>query len=107
MVSIKIYKNQDSYTGFECIGHAGYAESGNDIVCAAISILVINTINSIEEFTSSKMDVSTDEEKGIIKIKFLKKPEKDAELLLNSMVLGIESTKKQYSDYIKIVYKEG
>ena len=53
------------------------------------------------------MDVSTDEEKGIIKIKFLKKPEKDAELLLNSMVLGIESTKKQYSDYIKIVYKEG
>ena len=27
-------------------GHAGYAEEGQDIVCAAVSALVINTVNS-------------------------------------------------------------
>ena len=32
-------------------GHAGYAEPGQDIVCAAVSALVINTINAIEAFT--------------------------------------------------------
>ena len=32
-------------------GHAGYAEEGQDIVCAAVSALIINTVNSLETFT--------------------------------------------------------
>jgi uncharacterized protein YsxB (DUF464 family) len=45
--------NVESVTGFRTEGHAGYAEYGNDIICAAVSILVMTTINSIEELTSS------------------------------------------------------
>ena len=106
MVSIKIYKNQESFTGFDCSGHAGYAECGYDIVCAAVSMLVINTITSIEKYTQTEMQVSTDARSGKITVRFPMKPEKDAELLLNTMILGLNSTKQQYSDYIKIVYKE-
>ncbi|MCI6715321.1 MAG: ribosomal-processing cysteine protease Prp, partial [Lachnospiraceae bacterium] len=29
------------YRGFTCEGHAGYADYGQDIVCASISVLVI------------------------------------------------------------------
>lgn len=32
-------------------GHAGYAEKGHDIVCAAVSILIYNLQNSIERLT--------------------------------------------------------
>ena len=50
MTTITIYKSdKGSYKGFTCKGHAGSAMSGKDIVCAAISILVINTVNSLEE----------------------------------------------------------
>ncbi len=48
MTKITIFRNHDGeYLGFDCLGHAGYADEGEDIVCAGISALVINTINSI------------------------------------------------------------
>ena len=48
------------------MGHAGFDQSGRDIVCAAISILVINTINSIEELAAEKIIVDADEKAGTI-----------------------------------------
>jgi len=50
MTDIIIRKNSDGdICGFEMDGHAGFAEYGQDIVCAALSMLSINTINSIAE----------------------------------------------------------
>ena len=42
-------------------GHAGYDDIGKDIVCAAVSVLVINTLNSIERFTDDKTSCVSDE----------------------------------------------
>ena len=42
MTKIVIRKTNGRYSGFSCSGHAGYAESGSDIVCAAVSVLVIS-----------------------------------------------------------------
>ena len=48
MIQITIYKNKKhEYMGFDVDGHAGFDDSGHDIVCAAVSALVINTINSV------------------------------------------------------------
>ena len=56
MTKIVIRKNNGRYTGFTCSGHAGYADSGSDIVCASVSVLVINTINAMEAFAAEKME---------------------------------------------------
>ena len=50
--------------GFKLSGHAGFAEEGSDIVCSAVSMLVINTINCIEEFTEEKFNYSADNDNG-------------------------------------------
>ena len=42
--------------GISVKGHAHYAEPGKDIVCAAVSILVQNLIQSIEELTPDKIE---------------------------------------------------
>ena len=48
MFHVTVYENKkEEYVGFETEGHAGYAEAGQDIVCAAVSALAINTINSV------------------------------------------------------------
>ena len=48
MTHITFFKNSEKeITGFYSAGHAGYAESGSDIICSAISVLTINTINSV------------------------------------------------------------
>ena len=54
MVKVTIYKDPDGrYEGFDCTGHARYADVGQDIVCAGVSALVINTINSVENLTEN------------------------------------------------------
>ena len=108
MIKVKVYRNSDfRICGFKISGHAGYAESGSDIVCAAVSMLVINTINAIEKFTDEKINNSADEESGgHIKctLPLIKegKHNHDVELLLEAMLYGLNNIENEYSCYIKI-----
>ena len=71
MIKITVYQNaKNEYVGFLTEGHAGYAPAGEDIVCAAASMLVINTVNSIEAFTQDEASVTADDESGKIDYRF-------------------------------------
>ena len=60
MIKADFYLNTDgSYRGFSVSGHAGYAKRGQDIVCASVSSLVINTVNAIEAL-KAQTGTSTD-----------------------------------------------
>ena len=59
MVSVIFYKKNNSYYRVECSGHAGDAPAGENIVCAAISALVINCFNSVEKFTDDFVSSET------------------------------------------------
>ena len=105
MINISIYQNeQDEYTGFRMEGHAGYAKRGQDIVCAAVSVLVINTINSIESMTEDRFEDRVREENGEIDFRIISSPISDsAELLLRSLVLGLKGILSEYGNkYLKI-----
>ena len=96
------------YQGFICEGHAGYAGYGEDIVCAAISVLIINTINSLDEITGEKMDVTTDEDSGTIRCFFTDQPLKETSgVLMDSLVLGLTHIEEQYGKkHCKLHFKE-
>ena len=97
MTTITITKSKaDSYKRIECSGHAGFAESGDDIVCAAISVLTINLINSIDRFTEDKITCDQNEDDGYISIFFEQEPSRDADLLLRSFELGVDSIFREY-----------
>ncbi len=96
MTKISIVKSNGKYKGFECLGHSGYAEAGEDIVCAAVSSLTINTINSIEQFTDDGFDLEADENTGSIKMYFKDIPSDDSTLLMKSMELGLNAIADQY-----------
>ncbi len=56
MITITV-KKRKSLSGISIKGfHAGYAEEGQDIVCAAVSVLMINTVNSLDAFTDDKFE---------------------------------------------------
>jgi uncharacterized protein YsxB (DUF464 family) len=95
------------YTGFSCTGHAGYAGYGEDIVCAGISILVINTINSLEKLTGDAFVADDDEEKGQITVSFKEAASHDAGILIDSMILGLEGIRDSYgSKYLILDFEE-
>ena len=92
--------------GFEFSGHAGYAESGKDIVCAGVSSLVLNMINSVEKFCEDKYMLDIDEDMGHVKFSFVDNPSYNAILLINSLELGIKGIEKTYSQHINLNYRE-
>ena len=105
MIKISIYRNDESKViGFRSVGHAGYADRGEDIVCAAVSVLIINTVNSIEHFTSDTFDYKENEKKGQIDFKIISNLSNESSLLLNSLVLGLQGIMENYGqEYIKFV----
>ena len=113
MIKISLhYNKQGDLWHFSLDGHAGYADHGQDIVCAAVSMIVINTINSIESFTEEPTELKEDAGKGYIDCIFPQirhnHGSKEAILLLKSMTLGLESIKKGYGQYIQInIYQGG
>ena len=81
MVKITVYQNHDQqFVGFDCLGHAEYSDE-NDIVCAAVSAMTINCINSIETFTETLFYCDTNETDGMISFRITEKNGTDAQLL--------------------------
>mgnify|MGYP003291984497 FL=1 len=105
MITVEIRKSNGEYTGFSSKGHAGYAEAGYDIICAAVSALTVNTINSIEKFTDDAFKAEAKD--GMLRWKFTKFPlSKETHLLMDSLILGLYDIQENYGKkYIKIVEK--
>ena len=109
MTQITFHKTSaGEYRGFTCDGHAGFADYGEDIVCAAISILIINTINSLDQITGEQMQMETDEDAGMIRGRFVNQPLKEtSRALMDSLVLGLTQVEKQYgNNYCKLKFEE-
>ena len=56
---------QGSIIGFAAQGHSGYAESGSDIVCAAVSALTQTCELGLEEVLHIVPEVTRDDESGL------------------------------------------
>ena len=68
MTTITFYKTNGIYYGFEEQGHTGFAESGDDILCSALSAMTMLIINAIEVSYASSVDYTIDEETTDIRL---------------------------------------
>ncbi len=107
MIRFTVWKSEDQYRGFESSGHAGFAEEGEDIVCAAVSALVINAVNSIDQFTEDDYEVEQAPDGGFLRVQFPEVPGEKATLLMDSLLLGIKSIEADYgNEYITLITEE-
>ena len=68
MTTITFYKADGFYYGFEEQGHTGYGESGDDVLCAALSGMVMMLINAIEVAYASSVEYTIDEKTTDIRV---------------------------------------
>ena len=68
MTTITFYKSGGFYYGFEEQGHTGYGESGDDILCSALSAMTMLIINAIEVSYASSVEYTIDEETTDIRL---------------------------------------
>lgn len=107
MINVTIFKNSKTdILGFHVSGHAGYAASGEDIVCSAVSALTITTCNSIEALCEEDFHIDSNQKTGEIKLLFDEEPGHDANLILKVFEIGINGICDSYSDYICLTFKE-
>ncbi len=104
MVRVKVVRRSDGWPlSVEVSGHALFGSYGNDIVCAAISMLVQTIIFAIEDLL--KMDPGALIQEGYVHLA----PPVDVEpenrekllLLMETMLLGLKETENTYPDYIE------
>ena len=61
MTHIKFFRRGGFYYGFEETGHTGYGESGDDVLCAALSAKTMLIVNTIEISFASDVDYEVDD----------------------------------------------
>ncbi len=106
MIQISIIRHNNEYSCIKAFGHAEYDDYGKDVVCAAVSVLIINTANSLEKFTDDLILAQTHED-GTTEILLGSNLSKEAVLLIDSLILGLESIRNQYgSKYLSVNYEE-
>lgn len=88
----------DNY-GITVDGHAGYAESGKDIVCAAVSAITQTLVVSLDSFTNDR--ITHTEHDGYIKIDYKDLSER-GKLLVDSFFIGICGVANAYPEYLAI-----
>ncbi|GIP31375.1 ribosomal-processing cysteine protease Prp [Paenibacillus sp. J2TS4] len=110
---IKIIINRrtsdDAIHSFSVQGHADFAESGKDIVCAGVSAVTIGTVNAIEELLGIVSD--TVMKSGRLTARFPERlpdeQEEKLQLLLEAMVVTLKSIEQSYGSYITISQLNG
>lgn len=81
-------------------GHAGYAQSGYDIICAAVSTLYLHLINSIESFTGADGRESVQDD---TRTYFIAGMDHEARLLVDAFRNSCESIAKENPEYVRYI----
>lgn len=84
----------------EILGHAEYAPIGQDIVCASVSVLVQNFIQSIEKLTNDT--ITYDMKPGAVHIHLKANLSDIAQVLKDSFILGMQSISDAYPSHVQI-----
>ena len=106
MIQAVFYRDSDGdCQSFQIKGHAGFEEAGRDIICAAVSALAVNTVNSIETLTGTKTEAS--EKSGCLTCRLKDGKHPEPQLLVNSLILGLKNIEEEYgTKYIRILIEE-
>ena len=105
MTKCEFFTENDRITGFSVSGHSGYAESGSDIVCAAISAVVTMAEATINEVCGAKAKVRVKDEDARITLTLPTScdEEEAVQAVLAGMMIYLCSLRDDYPDFIEVL----
>ena len=89
MTSVTFLTEEGRINGFDAEGHSGYAEAGEDIVCAAITSAVRLIDATINEVMGLCASVKVDEKNGTIAFRLPGGLSQTAESTCQSLLTGL------------------
>ena len=110
MIRVTFFADSGRVRGFEAKGHAGYARPGKDIVCAAVSAVLLTALNGLVELIGAPCMVIREDERGYLMVRLSRDLQEntahDAGLILGVAMAGIQSIAKDYPGYVDVRNKD-
>ena len=98
MIKVKTYKKNISI-----LGHADYADYGLDIVCSAVSSIVMCSVEAIAMFDINAIEVQQEKDRLNLVIN---KQDTITKTLIINMLNCLKELEKKYPKNIEIINKE-
>ena len=109
--AVTFYRRPDgALVGYRAKGHTGYAESGSDIVCAAVSALTQSTLNGLQNILKAPVECEIDDRSALLEAKFTAAITENqlqrAQLLLETLLQGLQAIERSYPRNVRIFFEE-
>ena len=105
MTRCEFFTENDRINGFSVSGHSGYAESGSDIVCAAVSAAVAMAEATINDVcgANAKVRVKDEQTRITLTLPAVCDEEDTIQAVLAGMLVYLCSLRDDYPDYIEVL----
>ena len=105
MVVISVKREQGNISEVVIKGHSGYAKSGKDIVCAAVSATAQTALMGLIMYSPQKVDYTVGEE-GYMRFSVPYVEDKEVmlrlETIVETMLLGLKDIESGYKAFVKL-----
>jgi uncharacterized protein YsxB (DUF464 family) len=108
MITVNVKKNEAGFvSGFTISGHAdGYKDDQEyDLICASVSAITLTCALGLQDLL--KENGKFESHKGWLCVELTGDPDRETDLLISTMLLGLQQIKKQYPDKIRFVSQKG
>lgn len=109
MTTVKFERVEGKIVSVECSGHTDYADAGEDIICSALSSIVQTAVLGLMQVAKINVDFKVDEEEGYLKAALpggLSEARRhDADVILETLLLGVADLNQGFSDFIELEVK--
>jgi uncharacterized protein YsxB (DUF464 family) len=106
MIRVRIDRKRDTkeIIGFRVDGHADFDTSGKDIVCAGVSAISVGIVNAAEKVIGVILPTEMDHGKlhVVVPNHLSIEQQRSLQLLLESMVVMLQSIEKSYAQHIRL-----
>lgn len=102
MIQIIFYRAHDCYTAVDLLGHAGYAEEGEDIICAAVSSSVQLIHALLFDVQKIAVDTLIEDEGAHIRLTLPCNQITEGQDAFKAFYLHLSELAQNYSDFIHV-----
>lgn len=103
MIRVRVRYVSGRIASFEASGHAGAAQYGRDIVCAAVSAVTQTAIEGLRQVAGVHPEVLRDDDTGFLSANL--GPDltnREAQTILATMLVGLRAIAKDNPRYVRI-----
>ncbi len=104
MIKVKIQKSGQTLVGYTVKGHAGYAQRGQDIVCAGVSAIAQAGLMGLQDILEDNVKAELKEGCLTVAVDYDNAVQPGVASILRVVELGLSSIAKTHPDFVNVDY---